>query len=202
MVGIVVKKIVFILSLFVAFSVFADAKEVLQQRLDKVQGFYAKFSQVVKTADNQLIQEGKGELWLKRPNYFNWTMTEPDETVIISDSKDLWLYMPMVEQVTVMPLNQAVDNRLLLLITDSQSAVWHDYQVERKQNTFTLKPTDNSNGYFILSVLPTGMIADFTIVEGDGQHSDYQLSHQTLGKVDMQHFKFTIPNNVTVDDQR
>ncbi|WP_392560560.1 outer membrane lipoprotein chaperone LolA [Orbus mooreae] len=196
------KKIILVLCLFFSCSVFADAKDVLQQRLDKVQGFYAKFSQVVKTADNQLIQEGKGELWMNRPNYFNWTMTEPDESVIISDSKDLWIYMPMVEQVTVMPLTQAVDNRLLLLMTDSKSAAWHDYQVTQKQNTFTLKPTDHSTGYFVLSVLPTGMIADFAIIEADGQRSYYQLSHQTLGKVDMKYFQFTIPKNVSVDDQR
>lgn len=196
------KKIILVLSLLVSCSVFADAKDLLQQRLDKVQSFYARFSQVVKTADNQLIQNGKGELWVHRPNYFNWTMSEPDETVIISDSKDLWIYMPAVEQVTVMPLNQAVDNRLLLLITDSKSAVWNDYSVERKQDTFTLKPTDNSPGYFILSVLPTGMISNFSIIEADGQNSFYDLSHQSLGNVDFNKFKFTIPQNVTIDDQR
>lgn len=199
---ILVKKIILVLGLLFSCTVLADAKEVLQQRLAKVEGFYAQFSQTVKTADDLLVQEGRGELWVSRPNYFNWTMTEPDQTEIISDSDNLWIYTPAVEQVTVMPLTQAVDNRLLLLITDSKSAVWQDYQVERKQNTFTLTPTDNATGYFILSVLPTGMLADFAIVEADGQRSDYQLSHQVLGKVDKQHFEFTIPEHVTVDDQR
>ncbi|WP_392551937.1 outer membrane lipoprotein chaperone LolA [Orbus wheelerorum] len=196
------KKILLVLCLLVSCSVWADAKDVLKQRLDKVKGFYAEFSQEVKTADDQLIQEGKGKLWVSRPNYFNWTLSEPDETLILSDGNALWIYTPMVEQVTVMALNQAVDNRLLLLITNSDNAVWNDYQVSRKQNTFTLIPTDNSAQHFTISVLPTGMIADFTIIESDGQRSFYQLSHQSLGKVDMKHFKFTIPKNVTVDDQR
>jgi len=197
-----VKKLILVLGLLVSCSVWADAKEVLQQRLDKVDGFSARFTQTVTTAEKQLIQQGKGELWVNRPNYFNWTMTEPDETVILSDNQNLWIYMPMVEQVTVMSLKQAVDNRLLLLITDSHNAVWNEYQVARQQNTFTLTPNDNAAQHFVISVLPTGMIADFTIVEGDGQRSQYELSHQSLGKVDMKHFKFTIPDNVTVDDQR
>ncbi|RKS85112.1 outer membrane lipoprotein carrier protein [Orbus hercynius] len=196
------KKFILVLGLLVSCSVFADAKDVLKQRLDKVQGFYAQFSQQVKTADKQVIQEGKGQLWVNRPNYFNWTITEPDETMIISDNKDIWIYTPAVEQVTVMSLNQAVDNQLLLLITDSHNKVWNDYRVDKNDNTFTLKPTNNTNGYFIISVLPTGMIADFTIVETDGQRSYYELSHQSLGIIDMKHFKFTIPQGVTVDDQR
>ncbi|WP_392562920.1 outer membrane lipoprotein chaperone LolA [Orbus sturtevantii] len=196
------KKILLILCLLASCSVWADAKDVLKERLGKVQGFYAQFSQEVKTADDQLIQEGSGELWVNRPNYFNWTMTEPDETLILSDGTALWIYTPMVEQVTVMALDQAEDNRLLLLITSSDNAIWNDYQVSRKQNTFTLTPTDNSTQHFTISVLPSGMIADFTIIESDGQRNFYVLSHQTLGKVDMGHFKFTIPEHVTVDDQR
>lgn len=197
------KKIFTVLCLLVSCSVWADAKDVLQQRLDKVSGFYARFSQVVTTADNQVIQDGKGELWVNRPNYFNWTMTEPDDTTILSDGQNLWIYQAAVEQVTIMSLQQAVDNRLLLLITDSHSPVWHDYQVTRKQDSFTLTAINNEQAQnFVISVLPTGMIADFTIVEQDGQRSLYRLSHQTLGNVDMQHFKFTLPKNVTVDDQR
>lgn len=184
------------------FSAWADDKTVLQQRLDKIDGFSAKFSQEVKTADNQLVQQGKGDLWVTRPYYFNWTMNEPDVTSIISDGKDMWVYTPAVEQVSIMSLSKAVDNRLLLLITDSHSPIWAKYDVSRKQDSFTLKPNDESNQDFIISVLPTGMIANFTIIDEDGQRSFYDLSNQKLGKVDNQKFQFTLPTGVTVDDQR
>ncbi|WP_085248401.1 outer membrane lipoprotein chaperone LolA [Gilliamella mensalis] len=195
-------KCLLLIGLLVSLSVWAGDKEVLQQRLDKIEGFYARFSQNVKTADNQVVQDGKGDLWVSRPYYFNWTMNEPDETSIISDGKNMWVYMPAVEQVSVMDLKKAIDNRLMLLITDSHNPIWNAYNVTRKQDSFALKATDGSNQDFVISVLPTGMISNFTIVEEDGQRSFYELSHQVLGKVELNKFKFTPPAGVTIDDQR
>lgn len=196
------KKFLLFLSFFTCMSVWASDKEVLQQRLDKIDGFYARFSQEVKTADNQLVQEGRGDFWVTRPYYFNWTMNEPDKTSIISDGKNMWVYTPAVEQVSVMSLEKVVDNRLMLLITDSHNPIWNTYTVTRKQDSFTLKPTDGSNQDYVISVLPTGMISNFTIIEEDGQRSFYDLSKQTLGKVPLDKFKFTPPAGVTIDDQR
>lgn len=198
------KKFLLLIGLFASLSVWANNKdkEVLQHRLDRIDGFYANFSQDVKTADNQLVQQGKGELWVTRPYYFNWTMNEPDETSIISDGKNMWVYTPAVEQVSVMNLEKAVDNRLMLLITDSHNPIWDVYEVSRKKDSFTLKPTDDSNQNFEISVLPSGMISNFTIIEEDGQRSFYDLSHQELGKVALDKFEFTPPEGVTVDDQR
>ncbi len=196
------KKLLLLVGLFTSLFAFAGDKEVLKQRLDKIDGFYARFSQDVKTADNQPVQQGQGDLWVTRPYYFNWTMNEPDVTSIISDGKTMWVYTPAVEQVTIMDLKKAVDNRLLLLITDSQNPIWDVYTVTRKQDSFTLKPTDGTNQDFEISVLPTGMIANFTIIEEDGQRSFYDLSHQQLGKVELSKFKFTPSQGVTIDDQR
>ena len=196
------KKFLMLIGLLTSLSAWAGDKEVLQERLAKIDGFYARFSQDVKTADKQPVQQGKGDLWVTRPYYFNWTMTEPDETSIISDGTNMWVYTPAVEQVSVMSLKKAVDNRLMLLITDSHNPIWNAYNVTRKQDSFTLKPTDGSNQDFVISVLPTGMISNFTIIEEDGQRSFYDLSRQTLGKVTMDKLKFTPPAGVTIDDQR
>ncbi|QIQ21893.1 outer membrane lipoprotein chaperone LolA [Zophobihabitans entericus] len=198
------KKLGLILCALVLFSssAWADAKDTLQQRLAKMDGFYAQFKQTVKTADNQLVQEGKGEIWLTRPYYFNWLMTEPDETEIISDGETVWVYTPMVEQVTATWFKDIVDNRFLLLLTDNESQVWNNYQVNRRQDQFDLIPTDDSSQRFVITILPTGMISNFTIVEEDGQNSFYDLSHQKMGAVDAKKFQFTVPANVTLDDQR
>ena len=196
------KKFLILIGLLTTASAWAGDKEVLQERLAKIDGFYARFSQDVKTADKQPVQQGKGDLWVTRPYYFNWSMTEPDETSIISDGNNMWVYTPAVEHVSVMSLKKMVDNRLMLLITDSHNPIWNTYTVTRKQDSFTLKPTDGSNQDYVISVLPTGMISNFTIIEEDGQRSFYDLSKQTLGKVPLDKFKFTPPAGVTIDDQR
>ena len=102
------------------------------------------------------------------------------------------MYTASPEQLKVMPLEQAVDNRLLLLITDPKSHVWQDYQVKREQNHFTLQPVDKSQQSFKINVLPTGMIADFTIIEKNGQQNIYELSHQTLGGLNNRHFHISV----------
>ena len=186
------KKILVLLSLLISCSAWADAKDVLQERLAKVDSFYAHFKQTVNTTDYQLIQEKEGEFWLKRPNLFYWTTYEPGSTTFISDGIDIWMYTASPEQLKVMPLEQAVDNRLLLLITDPKSHVWQDYQVKREQNHFTLQPLDKSQQSFKINVLPTGMIADFTIIEKNGQQSIYELSHQTLGGLNNRHFHISV----------
>ena len=186
------KKILVLLSLLISCAAWADAKDVLQERLAKVDSFYAHFKQTVNTTNHQLIQEKEGELWLKRPNLFYWTTYEPGSTTFISDGIDIWMYTASPEQLKVMPLEQAVDNRLLLLITDPKSHVWQDYQVKRKQNHFTLQPLNKSQQSFKISVLPTGMIADYTIIEKNGQQSIYELSHQTLGGLDNRNFHISV----------
>ena len=186
------KKILVLLSLLISCSAWADAKDVLQERLAKVDSFYAHFKQTVNTTNHQLIQEKEGEFWLKRPNLFYWTTYEPGSTTFISDGIDIWMYTASPEQLKVMPLEQAVDNRLLLLITDPKSHVWQDYQVKREQNHFTLQPLDKSQQSYKISVLPTGMITDFTIIEKNGQQSIYELYYQALGGLDNRNFHISV----------
>ena len=77
----------------------ADAAQDLQSRPAKVNSFHASFT----NRDQRRRRRGatgEGELWVKRPNLFNWHMTSPDESVLVSDGQTLWFYNPFVEQVT------------------------------------------------------------------------------------------------------
>ncbi len=76
-----------LLTSFVASSVWADAASDLKSRLDKVSSFHASFTQKVTDGSGNAVQEGQGDLWVKRPNLFNWHMTQPDESILVSDGK-------------------------------------------------------------------------------------------------------------------
>ncbi|SYX31863.1 Uncharacterised protein [Escherichia coli] len=71
-----------LLSSLVASSVWADAASDLKSRLDKVSSFHASFTQKVTDGSGAAVQEGQGDLWVKRPNLFNWHMTQPDESIL------------------------------------------------------------------------------------------------------------------------
>ncbi|MDP0977846.1 outer membrane lipoprotein chaperone LolA, partial [Klebsiella pneumoniae] len=76
-------------------------------RLDKVSRFLACFTQIVSDGCGKAVQDGLGDLWVKRPNLFKWHMTQPDERVLVSDGKTLCFYNPFVEQDTATWLKDA-----------------------------------------------------------------------------------------------
>lgn len=199
------KKTLWLLCLFWVFGyAYADSDShlVLQQRLNKIAGFSGAFEQVVTAPNGERIQEGKGQLWLKRPYFFYWKMEEPDEVSIISDGKTVWMYTVLLEQVTAMNLKDLADNRLLLLMTSNNSKAWQYYQITRKGDQFFLKPKNNQGQRFEITVANNGILASFAVIEEDGQRSFYQFSHQKQVKLDNALFTFTLPEGVTLDDQR
>lgn len=193
-----------LLSGFASTSVSADAAQDLQSRLAKVNSFHASFSQSVTSSDGAAVQQGEGELWVKRPNLFNWHMTSPDESVLVSDGETLWFYNPFVEQVTATWLKNATGNTPFMLITRNDANDWKKYNVKQKGDDFELTPKASSGNLkqFAITVTNSGTIKSFAAVEQDGQRSAYQLKSQQSSSVDAAKFKFTPPKGVTLDDQR
>lgn len=193
-----------LLSGLISTSVLADASTDLQGRLSKVNSFHANFSQKVTSSEGAAVQEGEGELWVKRPNLFNWHMTSPDESVLISDGETLWFYNPFVEQATATWLKNATGNTPFMLITRNNPDDWKQYNVKQKGDDFELTPKNASGNLkqFTITVTPAGTIKSFAAVEQDGQRSAYTLKGQQNSSADVSKFKFTLPKGVTLDDQR
>ncbi len=191
-------------SALVSLSAWADGAGALQSRLNLVNSFHASFTQTVTSADGGAVQEGEGELWVKRPNLFNWHMTAPDESVLISDGSTLWFYNPFVEQATATWLKNATGNTPFMLITRNSPSDWKQYNVKQSGDEFALTPkkADGNLRQFTIKVSSSGTIQNFTAVEQDGQRSSYQLKSQNNGAVDASRFTFTPPKGVTLDDQR
>lgn len=201
------KKVVMIGALMMVMAspgVFADAISNLQMRLDKVTSFHAQFTQKVTDASGAPVQEGQGELWVKRPDLFNWHMTQPDESLLISDGKTLWFYNPFVEQVSATWLKDATSNTPFMLIARNQSSDWSQYNIKQTGDNFVLTPKNTTSNLkeFTINVGRDGTIHNFSAVEQDDQRSRYSLTSQQNSVTDMSKFTFTPPKGVTLDDQR
>ncbi|MGK2960157.1 MAG: outer membrane lipoprotein chaperone LolA [Candidatus Malihini olakiniferum] len=185
-------------------AAYADVASDLQSRLNKVSSFHATFTQKVTSAEGTAVQESQGELWLKRPNLFNWKTTMPDESVLISDGKTLWLYNPFVEQVTAIWVNDAIENTPFVLITRNDASAWEQYNVRQQGDNFELTPktTKGNLKQIAINVNATGTIKRFAAIEQDGQHSNYTIQNQQNGAVDSSKFTFMPPKGITLDDQR
>ncbi|MCP1437506.1 outer membrane lipoprotein carrier protein [Erwinia persicina] len=193
-----------LLATFASASAMADASSDLQLRLDKVTSFHASFQQKVTDGSGQSVQDGEGELWVKRPDLFNWHMTAPDESILISDGKTLWFYNPFVEQVSATWLKDATSNTPFMLIARNQRSDWKQYNIKQLGDNFELTPksADGNLKQFTINVSASGTINQFSAVEQDGQRSSYTLKSQQNTAVSPDKFRFTPPKGVTVDDQR
>ena len=90
--------------------------DALQAFLDRVRGLSAEFEQEVRDADGRLLSLASGELQLLRPDRFRWRYRSPEPLLLVADGADLWSYDPLLEQVTVTPLEQALRGAPLAML--------------------------------------------------------------------------------------
>lgn len=189
----------FLFPLFVYSS--EGAKKELQMRLFKISFFSAQFKQEI-YEDGFLTEEGEGEFWLSRPNLFNWQVKEPDPISIISDGKTIWYYTPEVAQVTLFSPQQIDKLQLFHLLTDVKSQSWQDYTISQQDDRFLLIPKDPTLNRYELVISKKGELQQMIIAEAEDQKTIYSLTRQNHQKTPSSKFKFVVPKNVTIDDQR
>lgn len=189
----------------VAGQALADDAAALRTRLAKVNAFSAHFDQTVLDQHGKILQKASGEMQVARPDRFRWDTQKPDENLIISDGKTVWVYDPFVGQVSILSLGKAIENTPFLLITSSDPAIWSHYQVQQDGNSFTVTSRSKNQRIESLRIIfdDQSRLTRFEVDEAQGQRSEFQLdSVNTALKVDGQQFTFKVPAGVEVDDQR
>jgi len=189
---------------FLSSAVWATPQQELSTRLGKVNSFSADFTQKVISPEGDLLVEGEGDVAIQRPNLFRWNTVMPDEILLISDGKTLWYYSPFIEQVTAMWLMDATEQTPFVLLTRNSTADWAKYNVAQTADTFTLTPKDrtSSMGKFVVTVAKSGEVRGFSVVEQDGQRSNFSFSKFSGKAQPNDLFKFTPPKGIELDDQR
>ncbi|WP_431603633.1 outer membrane lipoprotein chaperone LolA [Arsenophonus symbiont of Ornithomya chloropus] len=187
---------------FYVIPVHANATRELQIRLKKINSFYANFIQNVINLDGNVIQEGKGELWIQRPNLFNWHLISPDEHFLISDGHNLWFYNPLIKQVSITLLKETMIDTPFIFITRNNSIDWKSYNIIQNGNKFILKEKKSEKNFFSITIKYNGTIQEFSTIEENGQKISYNFKSQTTNNIDKNKFQFILPKNVTIDDQR
>ncbi|TVO36353.1 outer membrane lipoprotein chaperone LolA [Vibrio algivorus] len=185
-------------------SILAAPKDELNARLSQNDGFSADFTQKVTSPEGEVLLDGKGSADISRPSLFRWKTSAPDETLLVSDGKNVWYYSPFVEQVTILSQEQATAQTPFVLLTRNRASDWANYDVTQSNDTFTLKPTaaDTSVGTFQIKINAKGVVQQFNVIEQDGQKSQFEFSHFSMKKPDAAIFSFSVPKGVEVDDQR
>ena len=183
----------------------ATDSEMLQNKIAKFNLIHANFSQQVINPEGQIIQESLGELTISRPGNFHWQVTQPDEELIVSNGKDMWLFSPFIEQVTIMNFADAIAGTPFALLSGADAAQWANFDVKKSGREFVVTNSDdkiNANKFtFIFD--SNDNIDEFVVEEQQGQRSVFKLTHKVLkNELQADYFDFKIPKGIEVDDQR
>lgn len=182
----------------------ADDSAALKQQLTKIDGLKAEFSQTVTDLNDKVIQQGKGDFALAYPNQLYWHLTEPDESLIVADGKNLWVYNPFAEEVTLMNVDQAIKASPIALLVHRDDKTWSQYVVSKIENCYKVKPKATDAGVVGVKLcFKDNLLTQFSLDDNQGNNSLFTLKDQhALTQADHKIFNFKVPENVDVDDQR
>ena len=181
-----------------------NAEEQLQRKLATIKTFSASFEQQVTDAQNQLLQQGKGQLMIKQPARFRFETTEPEPNLFIGDGATLWFYNEPLEQLTIYDAQNEVNRTPFVLLTSTKAELWQQYDVTAQGELFIIRSKDADSPVKQLTLSFSGSaLSKMQVLDMNQQLSEFNFTLVQLN-VDIEDslFKFVAPEHTDVDDQR
>ena len=148
--------ILFILLILPAGTLFAETSEqqaldAIQRQYEKVSTFEADFTQRSYVKMMNQTQSVKGTVKIKKPGKMKWVYGAPDTQILISDGKNLWLYVPEEEQATRVPVESIYSSNTPALFLAGKGKLTQSFNVEsvseeNKNILVTLVPKNDDQG--------------------------------------------------------
>ncbi len=197
-----------IISLCFSTVVFAEdpsAQQQLEIFASKLNSFSANFSQQIRSANGRLEEPEAGQFKLLRPNLFRWDYTGEYPQQIVADGSQVWIYDIELEQVSVKPQAQSVDESPALVLL----------QPEKLDDFFVVTELgENPSGAAMLSMTPKSKDAAFERIivalmnnlpqllileDSFGQRTEISFTEQQLNpEITADQFHFSAPAGTDV----
>lgn len=146
-----------------------DQAAALAELLRDYRTYQASFIQIVVDDSGKQIQDTRGILKAKRPGLFYWETKAPLAQVIVSDGKQVQVYDPDLEQVTV----QALGNRI-----QSTPALLFSGQVEDLETTYRVKEGpagDNTRQFTLEPRSPDSLFTSLRLTFNNGRLKEMRM---------------------------
>jgi outer membrane lipoprotein carrier protein len=105
-------------------------REALSARLSALGVYAADFIQNVYGARGEVLEASEGYVRLQRP-YFKWVVQDPYPQTIVTEGDRLKLYDPDLEQLTIRPLDEALQDTPVSLLTRDDVTIGEQFTVVR-----------------------------------------------------------------------
>lgn len=198
-----IKKSILSLMFTMSFSTLAGDLEQLRSQLNLLNSFTAKFDQVVKDDQGDVLQQGKGEIALQQPNKISW---QQEDTLLISDGDKTYYFDSFADQVSIFKSEKLIQSTPFILLTSNDENLWQQYSVKMDKGAYTVSPKSLENAQVSALVIrfeeKNKGLKGLEIKDISGQTSYFNFSNATVNpELKAEMFKFEIPAGVEVDDQ-
>ena len=101
----------------------------IQKSYESVLTFKATFEQKAFVKMMNRVEVARGEVQIKKPGKMKWVYNSPDPQILISNHKNLWLYLPEDEQVTRMPIENVYSSNAFALFLAGKGTLTDTFDV-------------------------------------------------------------------------
>jgi outer membrane lipoprotein carrier protein len=184
----------------------AAQDDELQKFFSQLESLKANFSQQVFGPRRELQQTSAGQVIVQRPGKFRWDYQQPYKQHIVADGTKVWLYDVDLEQVTIKPQDQAMDNTPASLLSDaSQLQEQFDVMAVMREGRdwFELIPKRSDSGFEALFIaLDKGVLREMELQDSFGQLTVMRFENVVMNRrYGDDSFKLQIPAGVDVIDE-
>lgn len=140
------KKIIICLILIFSISIsFADAASGFIEKIKNIHSMTANFNQKLIDEQTSNNLNSKGNMSLKKPQYFKWVTTSPNNQEIVSNGTKLWIYDGDLDQIIIKKVsNDIAQFPYLILLSKNTSNINKLFTVKEQNNTsYILKPKND-----------------------------------------------------------
>lgn len=189
------------IAVLLASTAYAEPVADLQKALSNARALSGDFTQTVVNRKGK-TQTASGTFAILRPGKFRWNYKKPYEQLIVGDGKQVWLYDPDLQQVTVRDVSQALESSPAALLSG-------DNNLEKRYRLTALPARDgldwveatprqnDSNFNKIRLGIAGGEIRRMELDDSFGQTTRVEFRNQ-VNKADAAQFSFTPPKGVDV----
>ncbi|BAU24110.1 hypothetical protein THC_1750 [Caldimicrobium thiodismutans] len=118
-------------------SPFKELKaQSVEEVLEKIQHFYSQTQTLRGSFSQETIfpngnkENRSGKIWMKKPGLFRWEYNTPEKFIIISDSRNIYVYYPEENQAFVYPSGKALSSQLALGFMSGRGNLRKDLKLE------------------------------------------------------------------------
>ncbi len=108
--------------------------ERVQERYLEMQSFQGNFLQTTIVESEDRRASASGIIAYQRPGKMRWEYQEPDPQLLVTDGDTLWLYDPLLENVTIQELAAVTDGTALAFLLGA-GELTEDFTQRRMQKS-------------------------------------------------------------------